>query len=77
MKRVKTFVLGGVHPPENKISAGSPVEELPLPKTVSVPLAQNLGAPSKAIVKRGDEVKAGQLIGQGEAFISANVHSPV
>lgn len=77
MKGLKTFILGGVHPPENKISSGSPVEVLPLPETVSVPLAQNLGAPSKPVVKRGDVVKAGQLIGQGEAFISANVHAPV
>ena len=77
MKGLKTFILGGVHPPENKISADAAIEELPLPKTVSVPVAQNLGAPSKAIVKRGDVVKAGQLIAQGEAFISANVHSPV
>ena len=77
MGLLKTFKLGGVHPPENKLSAGSPIEILPVPKQVTVPLGQNLGAPSKALVKRGDEVKTGQLIAVGEAFISANLHSPV
>ncbi|MFW5974643.1 MAG: electron transport complex subunit RsxC [Bacteroidota bacterium] len=77
MKSLRTFTLGGVHPPENKISADVPVKILPVPKTVSIPIAQNLGAPSKAVVKRGDKVKTGQLIAQGEAFISANVHSSV
>jgi electron transport complex protein RnfC len=77
MGLLKTFKLGGVHPPENKLSAASPIEVLPVPKQVVVPLGQNLGAPSKPLVKRGDEVKVGQLIGIGEAFISANLHSPV
>ncbi len=77
MGLLKTFRLGGVHPPENKLSAGKPIETLPLPKQAVVPLGQNLGAPSKPLVKRGDEVKVGQLIGVGESFISANLHSPV
>lgn len=77
MKELKTFPLGGVHPPENKISANSAISVLAIPKSVAIPVAQNLGAPSKVIVKRGDEVKVGQLIAQGEAFISANVHSSV
>ncbi len=77
MGLLKTFKLGGVHPPENKFSASSPIKRLPVPEQVVVPLGQNLGAPSKALVKRGDEVKTGQLIAVGEAFISANLHSPV
>lgn len=74
---LKTFALGGIHPPENKLSANKYIEVLPLADQVVIPLGQNLGAPSKALVKRGDKVKAGQLIGKGEAFISANLHSPV
>jgi electron transport complex protein RnfC len=77
MGLLKTFRLGGVHPPENKLSANSPIDILPIPKQVAVPLGQNLGAPAKPIVKRGDIIKTGQLIGIGESFISANVHSPV
>ena len=74
---MKTFKLGGIHPAENKLSESQPIETLQLPKKVFIPLAQNLGAPSVAIVKRGDEVKVGQLLGKAEAFICANVHSSV
>lgn len=74
---LKTFKLGGVHPPENKISADAAIEMLPVPKRVYVMVTQHLGAPSSAIVKKGDEVKTGQLIAKSSGFISANVHSPV
>jgi electron transport complex protein RnfC len=39
---VKTFKLGGVHPPENKLSAHVPIEELALPSVVTIPLSQHL-----------------------------------
>lgn len=74
---LKTFSMGGVHPPENKFSEHAAIETLPLPKQAIIPLGQNLGAPSKALVKRGDIVKVGQLIAKGEGFISANLHAPV
>jgi electron transport complex protein RnfC len=74
---MKTFNLGGVHPPENKFSAEAAIETLPLPKQVSVPIGQHLGAPATPVVKRGDEVKVGQLIAKASGFISANIHSPV
>ena len=74
---LKTFALGGVHPPENKRSSNAAIETLPIPKQAIVPLGQNLGAPSKPIVKRGDEVKVGQLIAEASGFISTNIHSPV
>ncbi|MCF8231307.1 MAG: electron transport complex subunit RsxC [Bacteroidales bacterium] len=77
MKALKTFKLGGIHPQEYKISADKPIEVLPIPKTVNIPVAQNLGAPSKVVVKKGEQVKTGQLIAKGEAFISANVHASV
>ena len=74
---MKTFKLGGVHPAENKLSESQPIEVLQLPKKVFIPLSQNLGEPSVAVVKRGDEVKVGQLLGKAEAFICSNVHSSV
>lgn len=74
---MKTFRLGGVHPAENKFSAEKEIEVLSPPKQVSIPVSQNLGAPSKPVVNKGDTVKVGQLIAKGEAFISANVHSSV
>jgi len=74
---LKTFAIGGVHPQENKFSASSPIEVLPIPAKVFIPLSQSLGVPSKPLVKKGDEVKIGQMIAAGEALISSNLHSPV
>jgi Na+-translocating ferredoxin:NAD+ oxidoreductase subunit C len=50
---LKTFKVGGVHPPENKLSAGKKIEVLPIPKTVFIPVAQHIGAPSTAVVNKG------------------------
>lgn len=74
---MKTFTLGGVHPPENKITANRPIEVLPIPEMVTIPLSQHLGVPAVPIVSKGEQVKTGQLIARGEAFISANIHSSV
>lgn len=74
---LKTFALGGIHPPENKLSARKAIKDLALPQTVTIPVSQHIGAPAKIIVKRGDEVKVGQLIAQSGGFISANIHASV
>ena len=74
---LKTFSRGGVHPPEYKLSAGNAIQELPPPEIVVIPVSQHLGAPSKVIVERGDQVKVGQLIAQSEGFVSTNIHSSV
>jgi len=74
---LKTFKKGGVHPPENKISAAQPVEVLPLPAKVIIPLSQHIGAPAEAMVAKGDRVKTGQLIAKSAGFVSANIHSTV
>ena len=74
---LKTFSRGGIHPAENKFSANATISVLPLPKTVSIPVSQHLGAPCKPVVAKGDEVKAGQVIAKGEGFVTANIHSSV
>ena len=74
---LKTFKIGGVHPTENKLTRDRKIEVLNIPEKAFIPIGQHLGVPAKALVKRGDEVKAGQLIAKGEAFISANIHSSV
>lgn len=74
---LKTFALGGVHPPENKLSANKAIREIPLSGIIAVPLAMHLGVPAKPVVEKGSEVKVGQLIAKGEGFVSANIHSPV
>lgn len=74
---LKTFKLGGIHPPENKFSAGAAIEAIPVPKRVYIPISQHLGVPSTVLVRRGDEVKTGQLLAKSSGFISANIHSSV
>ena len=74
---LKTFKLGGVHPPENKISANAKIEVLPLPKSVFIPVAQHIGAPAVPVVNKGDVVKVGQIIAKSSSFVSTNIHSPV
>ncbi|NMC40821.1 MAG: RnfABCDGE type electron transport complex subunit C, partial [Bacteroidales bacterium] len=74
---LKTFPTGGVHPPENKLTAGCKIEILPPPESVVIPVSQHLGAPAVPVVNKGDKVLAGQLIAKAAGFISANIHSSV
>ncbi len=74
---LKTFPIGGIHPAENKFSAGQKIERLDLPTQVAIPISQHIGAPSEPVVNKGDIVKTGQLIAKSTGFISANIHSSV
>ncbi len=74
---LKTFKLGGVHPPENKLSADKKIENLSIPNSVFIPVAQHIGAPSTPVVNKGDEVKVGQMIAKSSSFVSTNIHSSV
>ena len=74
---MKTFRIGGIHPKENKFSAGKQIEVAKIPLHVVIPLSHYIGTPSEAIVKKGDNLLVGQLIGKASGFISANVHSSV
>ena len=73
----KTFNRGGVHPHDNKLSAKSPIEIMPLPEVVTIPLSQHIGAPASPLVAKGDKVLTGQLIASATGFVSSNIHSPV
>ncbi|MDO5135097.1 MAG: electron transport complex subunit RsxC [Eubacteriales bacterium] len=76
MKRL-TF-KGGVHPFDGKsMSKDCPSKEY-LPKGDLVyPLSQHIGAPAKALVKKGDKVLAGQPLAEAGGFVSVPIHSSV
>lgn len=74
---LKTFRIGGIHPKENKFSAGQAIQPIAIPEQVIIPLAQHIGAPCQPVVKKGDKVKVGTLIGKTVGFVSANIHSSV
>lgn len=68
----------GVHPPERKeFSKAAPIEAIPVPDQVNVPLHQHTGAPCEPLVKVKQDVKWGDKIGEAGGFISAPVHAPI
>ncbi len=75
--RLLTF-RGGVHPPGNKeITRDIGVQRAPIPSRVVIPISQHIGAPSKVVVKEGDDVKTGQVIAEASGFVSVPQHSSV
>ncbi len=74
---LRTFKIGGVHPPDNKLSDKEQIRILPVPEQVIIPLGQHIGTPAAPVVQKGDKVKTGQLIAQAAGFVSANIHSSV
>ena len=66
----------GIHPDDYKIQTQSlPIEILPTPKEVFIPLQQHIGAPCNPTVEVKEEVKIGQVIGSTDAYVSSPVHA--
>lgn len=75
--RLNTF-KGGIHPYDGKeYTKNESIKVMDASPEVVFPLSQHIGAPAKAVVKPKDEVKVGQLIGEAQGFVSANVISSV
>lgn len=75
--RMRTFKIGGIHPPDYKLTAQHPIHTVHLPETAVVLLNQHLGAPAQPLVGKGDLIKVGQLIAKANGYVSANIHAPV
>ena len=73
----KTFRMGGVHPPEGKITSGKAIETFPIGTEMVFMASQHLGAPSEVLVAKGDKVLVGQPIAKATGFVSAQLHSSV
>lgn len=61
----------------DKNTKDMPVRRIEAPEFVTLPMSQHIGAPCTPVVKVGDEVKVGQLIGDTDKFVSAPIHSSV
>ena len=73
---LKTF-RHGVHPPESKGSTReSRIRLFPFAPVLVVPLSQHLGKPAAAVVREGQEVERGQVIGEPDGFMSVAMHAP-
>ncbi len=76
LKKLKRAALGaGV--PHEKGTAGLATVKMPVPAKVVLPMQQHIGAPCTPVVKKGDAVMVGTLVGKAEGSISANIYSSV
>ena len=67
---------GGVHPDYNKeLARDQPIAAMPVPAELVISMSQHLGAPAKCLVKKGDFVRRGQLVGEKAGFISVCVRA--
>ncbi len=74
---VLTF-RGGVHPIEGKeLSKSAAIRKVQPKGEVVLAMGQHIGAPATPLVNAGEYVFVDQMIGRGDGFVSANVHSPV
>lgn len=70
-------VRGGAKVPHRKNTAETEVVRIPTPSKVVIPMSMHIGAPCEPVVKVGDEVAVGQLIGDSDKFVSAPIHASV
>lgn len=78
MKTVKSAFKfkGGVHPDYNKeLARDKAIVQMPVPAELVISMSQHLGAPAKCLVKAGDYVVKGQLLGEKNGFISVPVYA--
>lgn len=73
----KKGAFKGIRLPHNKITENKPIEKLPLPQKIILPIQQHIGAPCEHQVKRGDKVNTGQKIAESKSFVSAPIHSSI
>ena len=74
--RRKTF-KHGVHPPEHKETTnGLPIRQFPFAPVIILPMAQHIGAPSKVVVREGQEVVRGQVLAEADGYVSVPTHAP-
>ncbi len=76
--RLKTF-FGGIHPEDDGKHLTREKSEVTaiVPKTAYLLMGQHIGAPCKPLVKKGDIVMKGQMVGESQGFVSAHVHASI
>ena len=69
---------GGIHPLKDgkSLSSSAAIQDAPLLEEYNLIVQQNIGAPPKLLVKKGDEVKKGQILAEAGGFVSVPLHSP-
>ena len=67
----------GAGVPHVKGTAGMATVVMPAPSKVTLPMSQHIGAPAQPVVKKGDTVYVGTLVGKAGGFVSANIYASV
>ncbi len=71
------FKLGKITLSHKKNTADMQPVRLAVPKSVLIPLSQHIGEAAIPVVKAGDKVCVGTLIGEANGYVSAPAHSSV
>jgi electron transport complex protein RnfC len=78
MKTAKQTFKNGIHPPENKEETnGLRIRQFSFAPLIILPLAQHIGAPSKLVIREGQEVVRGQILAESDGYLSVPLHAPV
>ncbi len=75
-----TYGLGKLHgglrlQAHKKMSTAKPIQHIPVPKQLILPITQHAGDPAQPIVGIGEHVLKGQLIAEQEGSLGAPVHA--
>lgn len=69
---------GGVHPAASKtLTSDKSIKKALIPRKVSLPLSQHVGSPAEAVVKPGDTVRVGDIVGKPSGFVSSFIHASI
>ena len=69
--------MNSIHVSHHKGTSDCESVVIPVPEKVYISMSQHIGRPCQPLVKKGDHVKVGQLIGDVDAPVSAPIHSSV
>ncbi len=71
------YLFNGLGLKEKQGARDLTIEVMPAPKTVYIPFSQHKGKPAVPVVKAGDYVKIGTLIGKPAEGLSSSIHSSI
>ncbi len=63
--------------PHVKSTADMETVTMPLPEKILLPMQQHIGAPCTPVVKKGDAVYVGSVVGKAGGFVGADIHCGV
>ena len=75
-KKLSRAALGAAVP-HGKGTAGMKTVDMPVASKIVLSMQQHIGAPCVPVVKKGDSVMVGSLVGKAQGFVGADIYSGV